>query len=111
MRAMAAPHPVCVIGAGLSGLTTVKHLADRGIAHRCFEMGSDLGGNWRYDNDNGRSPAYASLHIDTSKERFAFADLPMDKSFPVYPHHTQVLAYLERYADEFGLRESISLVR
>ena len=71
---------MCVIGAGVSGLPTVKHLMDRGIVFDCFEIGSDLGGLWQYDNDNGRSPAYASLHIDTSKERFAYTDLEMPKS-------------------------------
>jgi cation diffusion facilitator CzcD-associated flavoprotein CzcO len=99
--------PVCVIGAGLSGLASVKQLTDRGIAVECFELGSSIGGNWRYDNDNGRSAAYASLHIDTSKERFAFSDLPMNASWPAYLHHSQVLAYLERYTEQFGLRQHI----
>ncbi|GMQ94350.1 MAG: NAD(P)-binding domain-containing protein [Acidimicrobiia bacterium] len=99
--------PVCVIGAGVSGLTTIKHLLDRGIAFDCFEMGSDIGGNWRYDNDSGRSPAYASLHIETSKDRFAYADLKVPKNRPTYLHHTQVLEYLETYTEVFGLRERI----
>jgi cation diffusion facilitator CzcD-associated flavoprotein CzcO len=103
--------PVCVIGAGVSGLTTAKQLIDRGLAFDCFEMGSDLGGNWKYDNDSGRSPAYASLHIDTSKDRFAYADLDMPKSWPVYLHHTQVFEYLNRYAEAFGLKERISFRR
>ncbi len=100
--------PVCVIGAGVSGLATVKQLLNRGVAFECFELGSDIGGNWRYDNDSGRSPAYASLHIDTSKERFAFSDLEMSSEWPTYPHHTQVLEYLTSYAEIFGLREHVS---
>lgn len=99
---------VCVIGAGVSGLTAIKHLADRGLAVECFELGSDVGGNWRYENDSGRSPAYASLHIDTSKDRFAFADLDMPKQWPTYLHHTQVLEYLERYTARFSLRPHIT---
>src|SRR5688572_19748360 len=31
----------------------------------------------------------------------------MPDSWPDFPHHSQVLAYLERYADHFGLREHI----
>jgi len=107
MRVMSTKLPVCVIGAGLSGLTSVKHLRDRGFDVECFEIGSDIGGNWRYDNDSGRSAAYASLHIDTSKDRFAFADLPMNPAWPAYLHHSQVLAYLERYAERFELRTMI----
>lgn len=100
--------PICVIGAGVSGLVTVKRLSDRGLNVVCYELGSDVGGNWRYDNDSGHSPAYASLHIDTSKGRFAFADLEIPKHWPNYLHHTQVLEYLEKYADKFALRSRIS---
>jgi cation diffusion facilitator CzcD-associated flavoprotein CzcO len=97
-----------VIGAGVSGLTTAKQLADRGIPFDCFEMGSAIGGNWQYDNDSGRSPAYASLHIDTSKDRFAYADLDMPKDWPAYLHHSQVFEYLNMYAEKYGLKSQIS---
>ncbi len=99
---------VCVIGAGSSGLTTIKALLARQIPFDCFEIGSDIGGNWRLNNDNGRAAAYRSLHIDTSKERMQFSDFPMPVEYPNYPHHTQVLAYFEQYADYFGLRPHIT---
>ncbi len=99
---------VCVIGAGASGITTVKTLLDKSIPFDCFEMGSDIGGNWRYNNDNNRSAAYRNLHIDTSKERMQFSDFPMPADFPNYPHHTQVLAYFESYAAHFNLRPHIT---
>lgn len=98
---------VCVIGAGISGLASIKKLRDAGHTVVCFEIGSDIGGLWRYDGDNGRSPAYASLHIDTSKRRFEFADFAAPKNWGTYLHHTQVLEYLESYADAFGLRGSV----
>ena len=31
----------------------------------------------------------------------------MPDSWPDYPHHSQVLSYLERYAEHFGLDDSI----
>ena len=65
-------------------------------------MSSGIGGNWRYDNDNGRSAAYDSLHIDTSKQRMAYSDFPMPESYPVYPHHSQVFRYFRDYVDHFG---------
>lgn len=98
----------CIIGAGSSGLVSAKVLAERGIEFDCFELSSDIGGNWRYGNDNGRSAAYASLHIDTSKQRMAFSDFPMPDHFPVYPHHSQVLEYFEAYAQEFRLKDRIT---
>jgi cation diffusion facilitator CzcD-associated flavoprotein CzcO len=98
---------VCVIGAGVSGLTTVKALGDWGVPHTCFEASDDVGGNWYFRNPNGRSSAYRSLHIDTSKTAISFRDFPMDERYPDFPHHTQIHGFLREYADTFGLRERI----
>jgi hypothetical protein len=98
---------VCVIGAGVSGLVSCKALRDWGIEHTCFEASDDVGGNWYFRNPNGRSSAYRSLHIDTSKERISFADFPMPAHYPDFPHHSELHAWLRDYADAFGLRESI----
>lgn len=99
---------VCIIGAGCSGFSTAKALADRGIAFDCFEMSDQVGGNWAYRNKNGRSACYQSLHIDTSKFRMQFEDLPIPAEFPDYPHHAQVLSYFNAYVDRFGLRPKIT---
>ena len=40
---------VCVIGAGSSGIASCQVLHARGIEFDCFEIGSEVGGNWRYD--------------------------------------------------------------
>lgn len=98
----------CIIGAGSSGLVAAKTLHENGVEFDWFEMGSGIGGNWRYNNDNGRSAAYDSLHIDTSKDRMAYADFPMPKTFPSYLHHKQVLEYFERYVEYFGLAPLIT---
>ena len=98
---------VAVIGAGVSGLCTAKALRDHGIEHTVFEASDDVGGNWYFGNPNGRSSAYRSLHIDTSKERISFADYPMPASYPDFPHHSEIHAWLRSFADEFGLRENI----
>ncbi|HEX4009480.1 MAG TPA: NAD(P)-binding domain-containing protein [Solirubrobacteraceae bacterium] len=102
------PHPhVCVIGAGVSGLVAIKALRDRGVAHTAFEASDDVGGNWYFRNPNGRSSAYRSLHIDTSKSAISFADFPMDERYPDFPHHTEIHGFLREYADAFNLREHI----
>ncbi len=99
---------VCVIGAGCSGLTAIKALKQAGIPHRCFEMSDRVGGNWVFGNKNGRSGAYRSLHINTSRQRMEFGDFPMPASLPDYPHHRHVAEYFQSYARHFDLEQSIS---
>jgi thioredoxin reductase len=96
---------ICVIGAGASGLTAVKNLREYGFGVDCYERETGVGGAWNWRHD--RSPVYASTHLISSKPFTQFPDFPMPDSWPDYPHHSQVLAYLERYADHFGLREHI----
>jgi dimethylaniline monooxygenase (N-oxide forming) len=43
----------CIVGDGSSGVTVAKVLRDKGVLFDCFEKGTDVGGMWRYDNDNG----------------------------------------------------------
>lgn len=102
-------HPKsCIIGAGCSGFTTAKALQDRGLDFDCFEASDRIGGNWAFGNPNGMSACYRSLHIDTSKHRMQFEDLPIPEHFPDFPHHSQVLEYFNQYVDHFGLRERIT---
>ncbi len=105
---MSAKPTTCVIGAGISGLTTGKAFSDWGLPYTCFEASDDIGGNWYFGNPNGRSSAYRSLHIDTSRDGVSFRDMPMGPDeYPDYPHHTQILSYLNRYAEAFSLRDRI----
>lgn len=99
--------PVCIIGAGSSGITAAKALKERGIAFECFEIGSDIGGMWRYENDNGMSSAYRSLHIDTSRDNLGYSDYPIPNHYPDFLSHFEVIRYLEAYADHFGIRSQI----
>jgi cation diffusion facilitator CzcD-associated flavoprotein CzcO len=98
---------VCVIGAGVSGLTAGKALSDYGVPYTCFEASDEVGGNWYFQNPNGQSSAYRSLHIDISKPSISFRDFPMSDRYPDYPHHAHIHEWLCDYADAFGLRERI----
>ena len=105
---MANAQKVCIIGAGSSGLTACQVLAARGIAFDCFEKGSEIGGNWRYENDNGTSSAYRSLHINSARKLMSYEAFPMPEDYPDYPSHWQVAKYFDDYAERFGLRERIA---
>lgn len=98
---------VCVIGAGSSGIASCQVLHARGIPFDCFEKGSEVGGNWRYLNDNGMSSSYRSLFINTSRDLMTYATYPMPDDYPDYPHHTQIAKYFDDYVDHFGFRDQI----
>ena len=105
---MAKAEKVCIVGAGSSGLTACQVLAARGIPFDCFEKGSEIGGNWRYENDNGTSSAYRSLHINSARKLMSYRAFPMPDDYPDYPSHWQVAKYFDDYAERFGLRERIA---
>jgi len=99
---------VCVIGAGSSGITACRSLLSRGIEFECYELGSETGGIWRYENDSGLSAAYRSLHINTSRQMMAYDAFPMPSDYPDYPDHFQIAAYFDSFVDRFGLRDRIT---
>lgn len=103
-RTAGGPGAVCIIGAGSSGVAVAKALKDQGLAFDCFEKGSDIGGMWRYENDNGLSSAYQCLHIDTSRDNLGYSDFPIPPDQPDYLSHAAFLKHLEAYADHFGIR-------
>jgi cation diffusion facilitator CzcD-associated flavoprotein CzcO len=97
-----------VIGAGSSGIAAVKALHRHGFEFDCFEKSDRVGGNWVYMNKNGVSSAYRSLHINTSRDRMEYSDFPMPRTYPDFPHHTQIAAYFDAYVDHFGFRDRIA---
>jgi Flavin-binding monooxygenase-like len=98
---------VAVIGAGSAGLAAMKALREAGLSFTAFERGSDVGGLWRYESDNGLSGAYGSLRTNVSRSRMEYPGFPMPASYPDFPHHSDMAAYLSQYADSYGLRASI----
>ncbi len=98
---------VCIIGAGSSGIAAAQVLQTRGIPFDCYEAGSEVGGNWRYLNDNGMSSSYKSLHINTSRQIMEYKSFPMNDEYPIYPNHEQIAHYFDTFVDHFGLRDRI----
>lgn len=95
----------CVIGAGASGLAVAKNFKQRGIPFECLEREADIGGVWNFDTPSG--VVYETTHMLSSKEHTAFEDFPMPDDYPMYPCHRLSLDYLRRYAEQFGLLDSI----
>jgi dimethylaniline monooxygenase (N-oxide forming) len=99
---------VCIIGAGSSGIVAAKTLFEKNITFDCYEKGSNIGGNWRFNNDNGTSSSYKSLHINTNRQVMAYSDYPMPDHFPMFPHHSHIISYFEDYVQHFGIADKIT---
>jgi dimethylaniline monooxygenase (N-oxide forming) len=100
---------VAVIGAGASGLCMAKHLIEAGVDVTVFEIGSQIGGQWVYNNDSGKSPAYRTLHINSPKSLTAFPDFAFPEKTQLFPSHWDMHKYLVAYADKFGVTPRIRL--
>jgi dimethylaniline monooxygenase (N-oxide forming) len=92
---------VCVIGAGVCGLAAIKAAKENDFEVDAFESSDGIGGLWRYDDN--RHGVAAFTHINVSKHNYCFSDFPFDSSTPDYPHHSQMLQYLQAYALKFRL--------
>lgn len=106
-RRPSAAERVAVIGAGAGGICAARHLLERGIDVTVLELGSHVGGLWVYDNDNGRSPAYRSLHINSEARVTQYPDFPFPEGTPLFPSHEQVHAYLGAYANHHDVTPHI----
>ncbi len=99
---------ICIIGAGTSGLICAKVMMQRGLPFDCFEKGSKVGGLWRFNNDNGLSSIYRSLHINTSKRVMELSDYPFGCHIAEFPGNEEIIQYFESYAEHFGVNRHIT---
>jgi cation diffusion facilitator CzcD-associated flavoprotein CzcO len=103
---------ICVIGAGPSGLTTIKQLLDEGHAVQCFEKSSDIGGIWHRSPDPSADAedmkVFDSLILTISMKLMSYSDF-MVPGPRVFYTHRQYRQYLDDYAEKFGLRRHITL--
>jgi dimethylaniline monooxygenase (N-oxide forming) len=99
---------VGVIGAGPSGLTTIKQLRDEEHEVICFEKNDNIGGIWyRHSDDDSEMKAYDDMMLTISMKLMSFSDFMVeDRVFATRPEYLQ---YLNAYADKFDLRRYIQL--
>jgi len=95
---------VAVMGAGPGGLATARWLLSEGFEPTIFEQAPTVGGQWT--GLPGLSGVWPTMHTNTSRVLTAFSDLEHETDL-VYPSGRDVLDYLSRYAEEFGLMSRI----
>ena len=95
---------LAVIGAGPGGLAAARWLLSQGFEPTIFEQAPMLGGQWT--GLVGLSGVWPTMHTNTSRVMTAFSDLEHDTNL-VYPAGRDILDYLYRYAETFGLMSRI----
>ena len=95
---------VCVVGAGLSGLVTIKELLDEGHRVTCFEHEAQAGGNFNYPT----GAAYDTMYLTTSQYFTAFSSFPppLDQT-PRHWSRREYAQYLHDFSMEFQLLRHI----
>ncbi len=103
MTAPQPDHEVAIVGAGLSGLGMGAALRRAGIDDFVvLERAGDVGGTWR---DN----TYPGVGVDIPAFAYQFSyELNPDWS-RIFAKGSEVKAYIDRYADKYGLRAHLRL--
>ena len=100
---------VAVIGAGPSGLVTVKELLDEGHDVTCFEKFEDIGGVFLSRPYKGG--VYDSTLLTISNYLMVFSDFFPKSGRTGHPrnyrywHHSEYFEYLKQYCEHFQLQQ------
>lgn len=92
---------VAVVGAGLSGLVTIKELLEAGCDVVCYERRREEGGVF------SSQASYDSVLLTVSNKFMAYSDFVPSEEELKFWDRAQYRAYLRQYALSFGLIEHI----
>ncbi|XP_026315023.1 senecionine N-oxygenase-like isoform X1 [Hyposmocoma kahamanoa] len=109
---------VCIIGAGIGGLTSAKYMKEEGINFTVLEATNYVGGTWRYEpkigTDDYGMPIYTSMykHLRTNlpKPTMELRDFPAPDSWPSFPSWKLFYEYIKDYARHFDLEKHIKFL-
>ncbi|KAL5098972.1 hypothetical protein RYX36_003299 [Vicia faba] len=122
------PRHVAVIGAGAGGLVAARELRREGHQVVVFERGDQVGGSWVYTTEVESDPIgldpkrrvvhsslYNSLRTNLPRESMGFRDYPFrrkegkERDSRRFPSHREVLKYLQDFAADFEINDSVRL--
>lgn len=100
---------VAVIGAGVSGLSSIKCCLEEGLEPTCFERSKDFGGLWKFaDSPNdGKTRVYKTLVTNVCKEMSCYSDYPFHDDYPNFMGQEKFWNYIREFAEHFDLLKYI----
>lgn len=109
---------VCVIGAGISGLSSARYLKEVGINFTVLEATRYIGGTWRYDphvgtDENGlpiHTSMYKHLRTNLPKPTMELRGFPLPENLPSYPSWKQYYQYLNAFVEHFDILQYIKFL-
>ncbi len=100
---------VIVLGAGWSGLMACKYCLGEDLKTLVLEGRDSIGGVWSFTRDCRYGGVMTTTETTSSRCITEISDFPMPESYPGFPSHVQILAYLNAYSDRFDLERCIRL--
>ncbi|HVS67220.1 MAG TPA: NAD(P)/FAD-dependent oxidoreductase, partial [Mycobacteriales bacterium] len=91
---------VAILGAGAGGIAMGVALGRAGFDYTIYEKSDGVGGTWR---DN----TYPGAACDVPSHLYSYSFAPNPHWSRTYATQPEILAYLERCADDFGVRDHV----
>ncbi len=93
-----------VIGAGLSGIAMAIRLQEAGIPYTVIEKNADAGGTWLEN-------VYPGCAVDTPCHFFSYAFEPNSEWSSFFAKQEEILAYILKCVERYGIRQHIQFGR
>ncbi|XP_022276774.1 dimethylaniline monooxygenase [N-oxide-forming] 4 isoform X3 [Canis lupus baileyi] len=96
---------VAVIGAGVSGLSSIKCCLDEDLEPTCFERTNYV--SPQETSKDGMTRVYKSLVTNVCKEMSCYSDFPFQEDYPNFMNQGKFWYYLQEFAEHFDLLKYI----
>jgi dimethylaniline monooxygenase (N-oxide forming) len=98
---------VIILGAGWSGLMACKYCLGEGLRPLVLEGRDSIGGVWAFTSDCRFGGVMTTTETTSSRCITELSDFPMPETYPDFPSHAEILAYLNAYCANFDLEGHI----
>ncbi len=92
---------VVVVGAGMGGLVSARHLMAQVFVVLGLESHEGIGGQW--DTRNPNSGVWPAMRTNTASFLTRFSDVEYPEGTSIFPRNSEVLDLLHTYADRHDL--------